>query len=83
MKLPYSWLKDFTDVGIHNVPAKQYAADMTMAGTMVGSWESPADEIYQTFGVSKKIFKKGIGDLYKRRLIEIGENCLILIRALD
>ena len=20
MKLPYSWLKDFTDVGIHNVP---------------------------------------------------------------
>ena len=45
MKLPYSWLKDFTDVGIHNVPAKQYAADMTMAGTMVGSWESPADEI--------------------------------------
>ena len=45
MKLPYSWLKDFTDVGIHNVSAKQYAADMTMAGTMVGSWESPADEI--------------------------------------
>lgn len=45
MKLPYSWLKDFTDVGIHNVPAKQYAADMTMAGTMVGSWECPADEI--------------------------------------
>ena len=45
--------------------------------------KSPADEIYQTFGVSKKIFKKGIGDLYKRRLIEIGENCLILIRALD
>ena len=45
MKLPYSWLKDFTDVGVHNVSAKQYAADMTMAGTMVGSWESPADEI--------------------------------------
>jgi len=45
MKLPYSWLKDFTDVGIHNVSAKKYAADMTMAGTMVGSWESPADEI--------------------------------------
>ncbi len=45
MKLPYSWLKDFTDVGIHNVSARQYAADMTMAGTMVGSWESPADEI--------------------------------------
>ena len=45
MKLPYSWLKNYTDVGIHNVPAKQYAADMTMAGTMVGSWESAADGI--------------------------------------
>ena len=42
MKLPYSWLKDFTDVGIHNVPAKQYAADMTMAGTMSAwaNWRS-------------------------------------------
>ena len=45
MKLPYQWLKDFTDVGIHNVDAKTYAASMTMSGSMVGSWESPADEI--------------------------------------
>ena len=45
MKLPYRWLKDFTDIGVENVPVKQYAADMTMAGTMVGSWESPGDEI--------------------------------------
>ena len=29
MKLPYSWLKDFTDVGIHNVSAKQYAAEIS------------------------------------------------------
>lgn len=33
--------------------------------------KSPAEEIYGTFGVSKKVFKKGVGDLYKRRLIEI------------
>ena len=45
MKLPYQWLKDFTDVGIHNVDAKTYADSMTMSGSMIGSWESPADEI--------------------------------------
>lgn len=33
--------------------------------------KSPADEIYSTFGVSKKVFKKGLGDLYKQRLITI------------
>ena len=45
MKLPYQWLKDFTDIGIHNVDAKTYADSMTMSGSMVGSWDSPADEI--------------------------------------
>ncbi len=45
MKLPYSWLKDFTDIGIETISPKQYAADMTMAGTMVGSWDNAADEI--------------------------------------
>ncbi len=33
--------------------------------------KSPAEEIYAVFGVSKKVFKKAIGDLYKRRLISI------------
>ncbi len=33
--------------------------------------KSPAEEIYSVFGVSKKVFKKAVGDLYKRRLIEI------------
>lgn len=31
--------------------------------------KSSADEIYNTFGVSKKTFKKGVGELYKQRLI--------------
>ncbi|MCC8187905.1 MAG: GntR family transcriptional regulator [Bacteroides sp.] len=31
--------------------------------------KSPADEIYETFGVSKKTFKKAVGDLYKKREI--------------
>ena len=35
--------------------------------------KSPAEEIYAVFGVSKKVFKKAVGDLYRRRLITIGE----------
>lgn len=36
--------------------------------------KSPADEIYAVFGVSKKTFKKGVGDLYKKRLISLDED---------
>jgi hypothetical protein len=36
--------------------------------------KSPAEEIAACFGVSKKIYKKAIGDLYRRRLIVITEN---------
>lgn len=37
----------------------------------------PAD-IYQIFGVSKKVFKKAVGDLYKKRLILVEEDGLRL-----
>ncbi len=33
--------------------------------------KSPSEDIYEAFGVSKKTFKKAIGDLYKRRMIII------------
>jgi predicted RNA-binding protein (virulence factor B family) len=35
--------------------------------------KSPAENIAQTFNVSKKVYKKAIGDLYKRRLITISD----------
>lgn len=35
--------------------------------------KSPAEEIYALFGVSKKVFKKAVGDLYRQRLIEISD----------
>ena len=38
--------------------------------------KSRAEDIYATFGVSKKVFKRAVGDLYKRRLITIGEDGL-------
>ena len=36
--------------------------------------KSAAEYIYETFGVSKKTFKKAIGDLYKKRLILLVED---------
>ena len=42
--------------------------------------KSPAEEIYSVFGVSKKVFKKAVGDLYKRRLIEIHPDGLKLTK---
>ena len=33
--------------------------------------KSPPDDIYNLFGVSKKVFKKAVGSLYKKRLIII------------
>lgn len=35
--------------------------------------KTDADLIYDTFGVSKKTFKKAVGDLYKKRLIVLGD----------
>ncbi|MCR5780161.1 MAG: GntR family transcriptional regulator [Bacteroidaceae bacterium] len=43
----------------------------TNGGTTVLGDKSPAEEIYAVFGVSKKVFKKAVGDLYKRHLITI------------
>ena len=41
--------------------------------------KSPAEEIATRFGVSKKIYKKAIGDLYRRRLISIKGNGIQLV----
>ena len=40
--------------------------------------KSPAEEIYATFKVSKKTFKKAVGDLYKKHIILIENNGLRL-----
>jgi predicted RNA-binding protein (virulence factor B family) len=42
--------------------------------------KSDAEEIYHAFGVSKKTFKKGVGDLYKRRLITLQEDGISLVK---
>jgi hypothetical protein len=38
-------------------------------GTVAVTDKSPPEEVYALFGVSKKVFKKAIGALYKKRLL--------------
>ena len=40
--------------------------------------KSPAEDIYATFSVSKKTFKKAVGELYKARLITVSDYALEL-----
>lgn len=41
--------------------------------------KTDAEVIYQTFGVSKKTFKKAVGDLYKKRLVMLEEGGIRLV----
>lgn len=41
--------------------------------------KSPPEEIYATFGVSKKVFKKAIGGLYKQRRIKLDSAGISLV----
>lgn len=45
--------------------------------------KSPAEEVYAVFGVSKKVFKKAVGDLYRQRLIEISDHGVRLVAHPD
>ncbi|MET2985562.1 CvfB family protein [Aureibaculum conchae] len=42
--------------------------------------KSSPEEIYETFGISKKAFKKAIGFLYKRRFITLGKDGISLTK---
>ena len=41
--------------------------------------KSPAEDIAARFGVSKKVYKKAVGDLYRRRLITISDKGITLV----
>ncbi len=42
---------------------------------------SAPEDIKQMFQVSKKVFKRAVGDLYKKRLITLGDNGLTLVAS--
>ena len=41
--------------------------------------KSPAEEIYQQLGMSKKDFKKAVGGLYKSKMISLHPDCISLL----
>ena len=43
----------------------------TCGGTVQVTDKSPAEDIYELFGMSKKVFKKAIGSLYKNKRISL------------
>lgn len=48
-------------------------------GTITFNDKSAAEAIYDVFGVSKKTFKRAVGDLYKKRLIELTDTGIKLV----
>lgn len=48
-------------------------------GTITFNDKSAAETIYDVFGVSKKTFKRAVGDLYKKRLIELTDTGIKLV----
>jgi predicted RNA-binding protein (virulence factor B family) len=54
-----------------------------LGGSIAVTDKSPPEDIYSLFGVSKKIFKKAIGALYKKRLIIIDTNGIQVAQKLD
>jgi uncharacterized protein len=42
--------------------------------------KSPAEDIYNNFGISKKTYKKAVGDLYKKRLITLEDKGIRLVK---
>lgn len=67
----YSKVESFTDKVLGKLHQNQ--------GFLPLSDKSSPDEIYQAFGVSKKVFKQAIGALYKQRLIVIEEQGIRLV----
>lgn len=48
-------------------------------GFLALSDKSPPEQIYQMFGVSKKVFKQAIGALFKQKLIDLDKNSIRLL----
>lgn len=42
--------------------------------------KSPAETIYEVCGMSKKTYKKAVGELYKKRLILLKDNGIVLVQ---
>lgn len=75
------------DLSLH-LPSEKTRSDLAnqildfikeQGGSSTLTDKSPPDEIYKQFNVSKKAYKKALGALYKRRLIDIGKDTIRLV----
>lgn len=51
-----------------------------MGGFLPTTDKSPAETIYEVCGMSKKTYKKAVGELYKKRLIVLKTNGIVLVK---
>jgi len=56
-----------------------YEALVANGGVLHLGDKSPAEEIYERFGISKKAFKRALGDLYKQRRVSLAARETTLI----
>ena len=49
-------------------------------GKMYINDESDPEDIYKTFGISKKNFKKALGALYRKEIIDLKDTAVKLIK---
>lgn len=70
-KIGYAHVTDFAD--------ELHQRIIERGGFIAVTDKSEAETIYEMFGVSKKTFKKAVGDLYRKRLIEITEEGIQLV----
>lgn len=70
-KIGYEQVIDFTPLLLNAIRKNE--------GFLPLNDSSSAEEINNAFGVSKKVFKKAVGDLYRKRMIRIEDNGLYFI----
>lgn len=66
---------------IDDFALKLHALLLEADGYLPFTDKTPADDIYEEFGISKKTFKKAVGDLYKKRQILLEPEGIRLVQA--
>ena len=71
-KTGYAKVVDFSDTLLDRIRSN--------GGSLPYTDRTDPETIYRVFGVSKKTFKKAVGDLYRKRMVELREEGLFLTR---
>jgi len=69
----------YSKARMEGLAGKVFDEIQSQGGFLALNDKSPPEKIYDTFGVSKKMFKQAIGKLYKKRLITIDADGVHLV----